>query len=314
MSGEILQRPELAGGATVGGVEVINDDGVIIADAVAGAFDIGTNLTFKKGSNHTVAVTTSTVTNQTGGSLTQSGAKGDGTGAGGAHTIVGGASGGGATGAGGAASVTGGAAASTADVGGAASVTGGAGSGTGAGGVAKVVGGQSGGGSTGKGGAAQVTGGAAASSNDDGGSVVLTGGAKAGSGIAGVIFAESKLCKVQGTPTAKTVSATLTAAELLAGIVTINQAAAGASAQQLPTGTAIQNALPTAFSVDDSFDVHFINTSTVDAEDATVTVNTDVTIVGSPDLPAHSGITIPSSGTFRFRKTGNHVFVAYRIN
>jgi hypothetical protein len=136
-----------------------------------------------------------------------------------------------------------------------------------------------------------------------------------GSGsVPGVVQSKGVLARSQGAPAAKTVSGTLTAADLLAGIVTINQGAGATSAQQLPTGTAIQDALPSDFGIGQSIDVSFINISTVDAEDASVTVNTDVTIVGSPDLPAHSGPTLASSGIFRIRKTADHVFVAYRIS
>lgn len=142
-------------------------------------------------------------------------------------------------------------------------------------------------------------------------SVVLQPGAGA---VPGVVRAAGVLARSQGAPAAKTVSGVLTAADLLAGIVTINQGAGATSAQQLPTGTALQAALPADFAIGESFDVSFINTSTVDAEDATVTVNTDITIVGSADLPAHSGPTLSSSGIFRIRKTADHVFVAYRIS
>lgn len=183
---------------------------------------------------------------------------------------------------------------------------------TGAGGTAALTGG-TGGTTSGNGGAADVTGGAATAGNGSGGSVVLTGGAKNGTGIAGGVRVESILVRAQAAPTAKTVSATLTGPELLAGIVTINQGAGATSAQQLPTGTAIQNVLPADFAVGDSFDVSVMNISTVDAEDATVTTNTDLTLVGNMDFPAHSGITIPSQGMLRFRKTADHVFSVYRI-
>ncbi len=312
MANHIIQRAELAGGATVGGVEVINSAGVVVASSVVGAFNVATNLTYTKEVNHTESVTTSTTATANGGNLSVAAGVGATTGTGGTYTAAAGA--GGNNGIGGASHFKGGASGGGNNAGGATDLTGGAGAGTGAGGVAAVVGGASGAGVTGKGGAAQVTGGAALSTNDDGGSVVLTGGAKAGSGIAGLVFNKSMVVQKQGTPTAKTVSATLTAAELLAGIITVNQAAGAPSALQFPTGTAIQNALPTAFAADDSFDVYIINTSTVDAEDASVTVNTDVTIVGSPDIVAHSGITLNSSATFRFRKTADHVFVAYRIS
>lgn len=269
----------------------------------------------------TAAATAGSVASLIGGAGLTSGAGGVGkavggaggaTGAGGAAQLTGGV-GGTTSGAGGAAQVAGGAATAGNSAGGVASVTGGAGQGTGAGGAASLVGGASGAGATGDGGAVGVTGGAAASTNGNGGSVVLTGGAKTGSGIAGGIRIESIIIRKQGAPTAKTVSATLTAAELLTGIVTINQGAGATSAQQLPTGTAIQAALPVDFAVDDSFDISVMNISTVDAEDASITTNTDLTLVGSMDFPAHSGITLCSCGILRFRKTADHAFSVYRV-
>lgn len=179
---------------------------------------------------------------------------------------------------------------------------------TGAGSNASLTGG-AGGATSGNGGAAQLAGGAATGTNSNGGSVVLTGGAKTGSGIAGGIRLEGLAIRAQGAPAAKTVSATLTAAELLAGIITVTNATA--SAQQAPTGTAIQAGLPPDFAIGDSFDVSVINLGSSTGI-ATLTVNTDVTIVGNPDVPiAATGV--QSSGVFRFRKAADHVFVAYRI-
>ncbi|WP_457152650.1 hypothetical protein [Mesorhizobium sp. P5_C1] len=114
-------------------------------------------------------------------------------------------------------------------------------------------------------------------------------------------------------PVALTVSGLLTPAELLAGIITVQQGAAAPSAQQLPTAAVLQAALPAAFAVGDSFDVSVINTSVVDAEDATITTNTGMTLVGSMDFPAHSGPTIPSSGILRFINTAPNAFSVYRV-
>jgi hypothetical protein len=117
--------------------------------------------------------------------------------------------------------------------------------------------------------------------------------------------------KPQGAPAAKTVSATLTAAELLSGIITVTQGAGAPSAQQAPTGTAIQAALPSDFAAGDSFDISIINLGGA-SEVASLTVNTDVTIVGNAAIPVPA-TGVQSSGMFRFRKTADHVFVAYRI-
>ncbi len=119
----------------------------------------------------------------------------------------------------------------------------------------------------------------------------------------------------QNAPTAKTVSATLTAAEVLAGIITVNQAAAGASAQQLPTGTDLEAAMPATIANGDSFDFSVINTSTVDAEDASLTTNTGWTLVGSMDIPAYSAAgSLNSSGRFRARRTAANTWSLYRLS
>jgi hypothetical protein len=117
----------------------------------------------------------------------------------------------------------------------------------------------------------------------------------------------------QGAPAAKSVSATLTAAEILTGIITVNQAAGAAAALQLPLASAMDTALPDA-AAGDAFDFSVINTSTVDAEDASLTTNTGWTLVGSMDIPAYSAAgSLNSSGRFRARKTGTATWTLYRL-
>ena len=115
----------------------------------------------------------------------------------------------------------------------------------------------------------------------------------------------------QGAPTAKTVSSTMTAAQVLAGIITVAQGAGAVSNQQMPTGTAIQAALPASFGVNDAFDFSVINLGAA-SEVANITVNTDVTIVGNASIPIPA-TGAQSSARFRVRKTADHVFVVYRI-
>ena len=249
------------------------------------------------------------------------------TGTGGAAKIQGG-TGGTTSGAGGASSTVGGAATAGNSAGGAADTTGGAGSGSAAGGVGKVVGGQggatgaggkaqliggAGGATSGNGGDAEVTGGAATAGNGNGGNVVSRGGAKHGTGIDGILIDRSFKLRPQGAPAAATVSATLTAANLMAGIITVNQAGGAVSAQQLPLAADLDTAIPAA-AAGDSFDFSVINTSTVDAEDASITTNTGWTLVGNMDIPAYSAAgSLNSSGLFRARKTGAGAWVLYRI-
>lgn len=117
---------------------------------------------------------------------------------------------------------------------------------------------------------------------------------------------------VQSTPTAKTTSATLTAAELATGIITVNQAGGAGSTLTLPTG-ALMDAAFSNMKTDSSFDFSVINISTVDAEDATIAVGTGWTLVGDVVVNAKSASTIPTSGLFRARKTGTATWTLYRL-
>lgn len=125
--------------------------------------------------------------------------------------------------------------------------------------------------------------------------------------------ATGQVLSTQAAQTAKTVSATLTAAEMLVGIITVNQGAAGASVLTLPLATAMDTALATS-AANDYFDFSVINISTVDAEDASVATNTGWTLVGNMDVHAYSAAgSLNSSGRFRARKTGTGAWTLYRI-
>jgi hypothetical protein len=95
----------------------------------------------------------------------------------------------------------------------------------------------------------------------------------------------------------------MTAAELLTGIVTstITQN----RNLQLPTGTNLD--LATEWAIGDSFDFTIM---TLGAFILTLTVNTDVTIVGSAVTAATAG----SAARFRLRKTAANTFIVYRIS
>lgn len=188
--------------------------------------------------------------------------------------------------------------------------TAGAGVGTGVGGNHSIVAG-AGGVTSAKGGDVLITAGAAGGGTAVGGDVIITPGLGSASRTGGILL-RGIIVRKQGTPTAKTISATLTVQEIATGIVTVNQGGAGTSALQLPDGTALDTAFAN-MTTDDSFDFSVINISTVDAEDASITVNTGVTIVGSADIPAYSAAgSLNSSALFRLRKTGSATWVCYR--
>lgn len=141
----------------------------------------------------------------------------------------------------------------------------------------------------------------------------VTGKAIVGDTLSGVVTNTSPTPITQGAPNAQTVSATLTAANLATGIITVNQGGAGASALQLPLATAMDTAFPASVA-GSAFDFSVINISTVAAEAASLTTNTGWTLVGDTDVAANSAITTKSAGRFRARKTGTGAWVLYRLS
>ena len=112
---------------------------------------------------------------------------------------------------------------------------------------------------------------------------------------------------VQANPVAATVSATLTAANLADGIITVLQGAGANSAQQLPLATAMDTAFPTAVA-GSCFDFSVINISTTSGETNSITTNTGWTLVG---LMTQA---ITTSARFRARKTGTGAWTLYRLS
>lgn len=134
----------------------------------------------------------------------------------------------------------------------------------------------------------------------------------------GRTFGEGGLVRrVQPTPAAKTTSTTLTAAELLTGIITGNQGAAGAATYTLPLASALETALLALYpdlAVNDAFDFSVINLSTVAAEDITIATNTGWTLVGSMlVIEQAAGNPGGSNGHFRVRRTAANTYTLYRI-
>ena len=105
---------------------------------------------------------------------------------------------------------------------------------------------------------------------------------------------------VQGAPAAVSAAGTLTAAQLLTGIVTCSGTP---GTQTLPTVALLEAAL-TNGKVDSGFEVSFINTA---GSTLTLAAGTGWTIVGT--LTAAT----VTSALFRARKTGDGAYTLYRI-
>jgi len=119
---------------------------------------------------------------------------------------------------------------------------------------------------------------------------------------------------VQVTPNAETTAVTLTAAELLTGLVTGTHAAGATQAYTLPTGTLLDAA--STFAVDEYFDWTLINLSAAAADTITITAGTDHTVVGTMICQsAHSstGLIHGNALRLRTRKTAANTFVSYRL-
>lgn len=128
------------------------------------------------------------------------------------------------------------------------------------------------------------------------------------------ICTERLISPSQVTPSAKTVAVTLTAAELLTGIITGTHTAGATAAYTLPTGANVD--LAAEFGVDESFEWTLINLSAAALDSITVTANTGHTLVGGAlvqSAHATTGFLHGSSGSFRTRKTAADTFVTYRI-
>lgn len=122
---------------------------------------------------------------------------------------------------------------------------------------------------------------------------------------------------VQPTPAAKTVTVTLTAAEILTGLITGNQGGAAAASYTLPTGANLEAALNAAFpslANDDAFDFVVINLSTAPAEDITLLTATGLTLVGNMVVESNEATAQKGpSGQFRIRRTAASTYTVYRI-
>jgi hypothetical protein len=172
-------------------------------------------------------------------------------------------------------------------------------------GLAALVKGGNGGATSGNGGPNNVQGGDAVGTNSNGGDVNLAGGAKTGSGVAGVVRVGGVELVTQGAASEQDAGATLTAANLLAGIIESNPS--GAINLQLPLATALDTALPTSVA-GDAFDFSVISvagSTTI----PTITTNTGWTLVGAMSFTAVAG----NAGWFRAAKTGAGAWTLFRL-
>ena len=115
------------------------------------------------------------------------------------------------------------------------------------------------------------------------------------------------------TPVALTgASVTITAANLAAGVCTMDAGSTSAGTYVFPTGALIDAAFP-SLKVGSTFDCSFINIGDDAGNDVTFTAGAGNTLVGNDVIQDALTKTNNTSGTFRFRKTGDAAFTIYRI-
>ena len=107
-------------------------------------------------------------------------------------------------------------------------------------------------------------------------------------------------------PQTATATATLTAAQILGNVLVANPSTSAAT-YTLPTGAAIDAVLTNA-KVGSTFDLYIVNIGTSSGT-VTLAVSTGVTDGGN----ALVAVAVTSSAHFRFRRTAEATYVAYRL-
>lgn len=116
------------------------------------------------------------------------------------------------------------------------------------------------------------------------------------------------------TPVALTgASVTITAENLAAGVCTMDAGSTSAGTYVFPTGALIDAAFP-SLKVGSTFDCSFINIGDDAGNDVTFQAGSGNTLVGNDIIQDALTKTNNTSGTFRFRKTGDAAYTIYRIS
>ncbi len=120
---------------------------------------------------------------------------------------------------------------------------------------------------------------------------------------------------LRNTPARKTATttATLTAAQMLGEVLTVNQGGSGGTTQTTLTGTLLTAAFAGRVRVGDSFDLFIINISTDGSEDLVLAMGTGITLVGNNDVESESAVTNSASALFRFRNTAPTTWDCMRL-
>ena len=130
-----------------------------------------------------------------------------------------------------------------------------------------------------------------------------TGGYQVGAGNGG-----DALFYVSSAPATATVSATLTADQVITGLI-LGSPGSSAASYQLPTVAALEAALPSSTKVGATIDFSVLNVDGSGSGVITLTTNTGWTLAGLMMVVATAG----TAQAFRARKTGSGTWTLYRV-
>lgn len=107
-------------------------------------------------------------------------------------------------------------------------------------------------------------------------------------------------------------SVTITAANLAKGLCTMDPGGSSAGTYVFPTGALLDAAFD-SLKVGSTFECSFVNLGDDAGNDVTFTAGTGNTLVGNDVIQDALTKTNNTSGTFRWRKTGDAAYTIYRI-
>ncbi len=105
---------------------------------------------------------------------------------------------------------------------------------------------------------------------------------------------------------------TVTAANLAKGLCTLDSGGTDAGTYTFPSGALLDAAFP-SLKVGSTFDCAFVNIGDNAANDVTFSAGAGNTLVGNDIVYDSLTKTNPTSGIFRWRKTGDAAYTIYRI-
>ncbi len=120
---------------------------------------------------------------------------------------------------------------------------------------------------------------------------------------------------LRNTPAHQTATTTdtLTAAQMLGEVLTVDQGSSSTTTQTTLTGTQLTAAFAGRVSVGDSFNLYIINIDVTAGTNLVLAMGTGITLIGNNDVEEEDAVDNSSSALFRFRNTSATTWDCYRL-